>query len=103
MKGDTLAAGAARATFASAPNRVTEDKWKEAIGDFDKDVFIKNAEAEEQAARDRKFERLLQEQAEAERLEREREKGRGDADAGTDGDVGFVPRMSEQNFRIIES
>lgn len=67
--GDQLARGAISATFPACESRVKEDKWKAAFDDYDPATFLANAEAEEQAARERKAQRLLEEQVESEQRE----------------------------------
>ena len=64
--GDVLARGAISATFPACETGVKEDNWKAAFDDFDPKAFLARAEAEEQAARERKAQRLLEEQAEVE-------------------------------------
>lgn len=64
--GDVLARGAVSATFPACESGVKEDRWKAAFDDYDPAAFRAKAEAEEQAARERKAQRLLEEQAETE-------------------------------------
>ena len=67
--GDVLARGAISATFPACESGVKEDRWKAAFDDYDPAAFLAKAEAEEQAARERKAQRLLEEQVESEQRE----------------------------------
>ena len=71
--GDVLARGAVSATFPACESGVSEDKWKTAFEDYDSAAFLANAEAEAQAVRERKAQRLLDEQAEIEQRDQEQQ------------------------------
>lgn len=71
--GDVLARGAVSAVFPACESGVKEDRWNAAFEDYDPAKFLANAEAEEQAARERKAQRLLQEQVDMEQRDQEYE------------------------------
>lgn len=71
--GDRLAKGSAKAAFPAAEPGVAAEKFKEATKDFNLQDYLKGVETEENAARERKAQRIQAEQADAEKLDRERE------------------------------
>lgn len=74
--GDRMARGGTKAAFPASEPGISEEKFNDAVKDFDPAAYAKNAEAEEQAVRDRKAQRLITEQAEADQRERENEERR---------------------------
>ena len=74
--GDKLARGAAKAAFPASEPGITQEKFDQAVNDFDPQAFLKNAEKAEEEARVRRTERILAEQADAEQLDRDREERR---------------------------
>ena len=77
--GDKLARGGTKAAFPASEPGVSEEKFNDAVKDFDPVAYAERVEAEEKASRDRKNQRLITEEAEAEQRERERQQRRSDS------------------------
>ena len=71
--GDRLARGGNKAAFPTSEAGTTEERFSEAVGSFDSAGYLKRVEAEEQAARERKAQRLIDEEKVREQQDAERE------------------------------
>jgi len=81
--GDKLARGAAKATFPASEAGVSDQKFNDAVADFDPVTYLKNVEKAEEEARQRREERIAAEQAGADQLDREREERRRNSDSAS--------------------
>ena len=88
--GDRLARGGNKAAFPASEPGISDEKFNDAVKDFDPAAYAKGVEAEAQAVRDRKAQRLLDEAAEAEQHEREREQRRSDSNVEEAGVPGLM-------------
>jgi len=76
--GDRMARGGAKAAFPASEPGITEEKFQDAVKDFDSKGFLERAAAQEEEARAQKAQRLAKEAAEAEHLDQEREQRRAE-------------------------
>lgn len=74
--GDRLARGGAKAVFPSSEKGVTDEKFADAVKDFDPQTYLRNAEAAEEQARIARADRIAQKEKEREAYEQERERNR---------------------------
>lgn len=96
--GDRLARGGAKAAF-PVSEKVSQEKFDAAFEGYDGEAFIKNAEAEDQAARERKAERLAKAALEADARDKEREERRRNADIEEAGIPGLESAQDIANNR----
>lgn len=93
--GDRLARGGNKAAFPAGSVGVTEEKFEAATKDFDSAGFLARAEAEENAARERRAERQKEAEAEHIRQDEEREARRkAEAEAEKNAEPEIEPEFS---------
>jgi hypothetical protein len=87
--GNRLAGGGVKASFPATEPGITQEKFDDALADFDPKEYLRKAEAAENEARELRKLRIQAEEAEAIELDKQREQRRRDPDPETPGNVGF--------------